>query len=58
VVDDALGVAFVGAGDPVVLEREVRDGEQAAVVALDVREAAREQLELAGAAIPILKEKT
>ena len=46
-VDDALGVALVGARGAVVLEREVRDGQQPAVVALDVREPARQQLELA-----------
>ena len=47
VVDDALRVALVGPRGPVVLEREVGHGEQPAVVALDVREPARQQLELA-----------
>src|SRR3954469_6412697 len=47
VVHDALGVALVGARRPVIVAREVRQREQAAVVALDVGEPAREQLELA-----------
>jgi hypothetical protein len=47
VVDDALGVALVGAGRLVVLERQVRHRQQPAVVALHVHQAAGEQLELA-----------
>ena len=47
VVDDALGVALVGAGGAVVLARQVGERQQPAVEALDVGEPAREQLELA-----------
>ena len=47
VVDDALRVALVGAGGREVVARQVGEREQPAVEALDVGQAAREQLELA-----------
>ena len=46
VVDHALGVALVGARGRVVLAREVRDGQQPVVEALDAGQPAGQQLEL------------
>src|SRR3954447_10969664 len=45
VVDDALGVAVLGAGDLEVLARQPGDGQRAAVVALDLGQRAGPQLE-------------